>query len=228
MTIKWNILKPNWWRLQHVNKTSPHMTFTSGLEAWICLEDVLTHWSLLCDYAIKYFKGPLVTSSTRHVHKTTKKTTRRPVLMAFVSGLEAWMLLEDVMMRSSRLWSSYQIQYVKPLGYVFNTSYLCKKAKLVAIINRPKWVFRAVWQYIKNLTSALEATFYADISCDLKLNLSRNSLPNLLLTPCRRDMYVDDTCTLTMNFIGHHNQLKVYLITTYMPNYVKNIIRLLA
>ena len=73
MTIKWNILKPNWWRLQHVNKTSPHMTFTSGLEAWICLEDTLTHWSLLCDYAIKYFKGPLVTSWTRHVHKTTKR-----------------------------------------------------------------------------------------------------------------------------------------------------------
>ena len=81
VTIKLNILKPNWWRLQHVMfiwpqedhpKTSPHITFTSGLEAWICLEDVLTPWSLLCDYEIKYCKGPLVTSSTRHVHKTKK------------------------------------------------------------------------------------------------------------------------------------------------------------
>ena len=157
-----------------------------------------------------------------------KKTTRRPVLMTFTSGLEAWMRLEDVLMRSSGLWSSYQIKYVKPLGYVFNTSYLCKKTKLVAIINRPRWVFRVAWQSIKNLTSASEATFYADISCNLKLNLSRNSLPDLLLTPCRRDMYVDDACTLAVNFIGHHNQLKVYLITKYMPNYVQNIIRLLA
>ena len=80
--------------------------------------------------------------------------------------------------------------------------------------------------YIKNLTSASEATFYADISCNLKLNLSRNSLPDLLLTPCRRDMYVDYACALAVNFIGHqHNQLKIYLITKYMPNY---IIRLLA
>ena len=82
VTIKLNILKPNWWRLQHVMfiwpqedhpKTSPHMTFTGALEAWICLEDVLTHWSLLRDYEITYFKGPLVTSSTPHVHKTTKR-----------------------------------------------------------------------------------------------------------------------------------------------------------
>ena len=32
---------------------------------------------------------------------------------------------------------------------------------------------------------------------------------------------------LAVNFIGHqHNQLKVYLITKYIPNYVQNIIRL--
>ena len=51
-----------------------------------------------------------------------------------------------------------------------------------------------------------------DISCNLKLNLSRNSLLDLLLTPYRRDtcMYVDDACTLAVNFKLHHNQLKVY------------------
>ena len=42
-------------------------------------------------------------------------------------------------------------------------------------------------------------------------------------------MYVNDACTLAVYFIGHqHNQLKVYLITKYMPNYVQNIIRLLT
>ena len=82
---------------------------------------------------------------------------------------------------------------------------------MVAIINWSRWVFRVVWQYIKNLRSASEATLYADISCNLKLNWSRNSLPDVLLTPCRRDMYVDDACTLAVNFKWHHNQLKVYL-----------------
>ena len=203
------------------------MTFAIGLEACRCLEDVLMPSSKLCHYQIQYFKAPLVTSSTRHVHKTT----RRPPEDQSSWRLQVDLKNECVLMRSSRLWSSYQIKYVhfvKPLGYDFNTSYLCKKTKLVAIINRPRWVFRVVWQYIKNLTSASEATFYADISCNLKLNLSRNSLPDQLLTPCRLDMYVDDACTLAVYFIGHQNQLKVYLITKYLPNYVHNIIRLLA
>ena len=48
-------------------------TFASGLEAWRCLEDVLMPSSWLCLYQMIYFTAPLVTSSTRHVHKTTRR-----------------------------------------------------------------------------------------------------------------------------------------------------------
>ena len=158
VTIKLNILKPNWWRLQHVMfiwpqedhpKTSPHMTFTSGPEAWICLEDVLTRWSLLCDYEIKYFKGPLVTSSTRHVHKTKKyhpKTSPHDVCKWTWSMNVSWRCPDAFFTVMIKL--SNKICKALYLGYVFNTSYLCKKTKLVAIINRPRWVFRVVWQFI--------------------------------------------------------------------------------
>ena len=47
--------------------------FASGLEAWRCLEEVLMHSSGLCHYQMKYFRAPLMTSSTRHVHKTTRR-----------------------------------------------------------------------------------------------------------------------------------------------------------
>ena len=123
VTIKLNILKPNWWRLQHVMfiwpqedhpKTSPHniMTFTSGLEAWICLEDVLHLGHCYVTMKLNIVKPPW----WRLQHAMfirPQKDHRRPVLMTFASGLEAWMRLEDVLMRSSRLWSSYQIKYVK-------------------------------------------------------------------------------------------------------------------
>ena len=77
VTITLNILKPNWWRLQHVmfiwsqeaHRRPVLMTFAIGLEA--CRR--LDAFSGLCHYQIKYFKAPLVTSSTRHVHKTTRR-----------------------------------------------------------------------------------------------------------------------------------------------------------
>ena len=83
--MKWHILKAPWWRLQHVMFLRPQedhkkttrrrvlMTFAIGLESWRCLEDVLMLSSGLCNYEMKYFRPPLVTSSTRHVYKTTRR-----------------------------------------------------------------------------------------------------------------------------------------------------------
>ena len=112
--IKSNILNPPWWRLQHVMFIRPQedhrrpvlMTFASGLEARICLEDVFMLSSWLCHYQMQYFRGPLVTSLTRHMFIRPQKDHRRPVLMAFASGLEAWRRLENVLMLSYGLWSN--------------------------------------------------------------------------------------------------------------------------
>ena len=117
VTIKWNILEPPWWRLQHVMfirqqedhpKTSPHdvCNWTGSMHmSWRRLDAFFG----LCHYQIKYFKAPLVTSSTRHVHKTT---IRPP------EDQSSWRLQVDLkhacVMRSLRLWSSYEIKYVKP------------------------------------------------------------------------------------------------------------------
>ena len=49
------------------------------------------------------------------------------------------------------------------------------------------------------------------VSCDLELNLSRNSLPDLLQTPCRPDMYLDDACALTIIF--KHNGSKFIFVS---------------
>ena len=72
------------------------MTFAIGLEACRCLEDVLMPSSKLCHYQIKYFKAPLVTSSTRHVHKTT----RRPPEDQSSWRLQVHLKIEDVLKTS--------------------------------------------------------------------------------------------------------------------------------
>ena len=85
MSLKLNMLKPSWWRLQHVMFIWPQEDHRRPVLIWrlqvdlkheYVFQDVLTHWSLLCDYEIKYFKGPL----------DHKKTTRRTVLFQGVAG----------------------------------------------------------------------------------------------------------------------------------------------
>ena len=89
------------------------MTFAIGLEACRCLEDILMSSSKLCQYQIKYFKAPLVTSSTRHVHKTT----RRPPEDQSSWRLQVHLKIEDMLKTSWGLLQGYvtiKLNILKP------------------------------------------------------------------------------------------------------------------
>ena len=81
VSIKWYILQPLVTSsTRHVHKTTRRppedqssWRLQNALEDRRCIEDVLMPSSKPCHYQIKYFKAPLVTSSTRHVHMTTRR-----------------------------------------------------------------------------------------------------------------------------------------------------------
>ena len=60
--------------------------------------DVLMPFSGLCHYQIKYFKAPLVMSSARHVHTTTRRPPEDQVHLKHADVLKtSWCLLQGYM-----------------------------------------------------------------------------------------------------------------------------------
>ena len=125
------------------------MTFAIGLEAWRCLKDVLMPSSGLCHYQMKYFKFPLVTSSTRHVYKTTRKPPEDQYSRRLQLDLKQEDVLEDVFMLSSWL-CHYQMKYFRgPLvtsstRHVHKTTTRQPKASPHGVC-KWTWIMKASW-----------------------------------------------------------------------------------